>query len=202
MLDSYNEDQTCAMALADFEALDLDPTLPESSGLIDLSAADLRALLPLASADETRYNLNGILVEVDAVGRTLTMVATDGHCLGRIVRPCTANADASFILSRDAITKALALSGRGKRALPVLLEMSVSGRYSACALLVGQARITDVEVSGQYPDYRQVIADDDPGRIEDMVKLTIGRVKAAARNMAPDVACIGTTTEPGAAAAE
>ena len=48
-----------------------------------------------ASIDETRYNLNGVYLEVDAQRAELRMVATDGHRLAHVDRAIGPDSTAS-----------------------------------------------------------------------------------------------------------
>jgi DNA polymerase III sliding clamp (beta) subunit (PCNA family) len=172
----YDDGATCAMALADFEALGLDPTPTPGTFLVDLDVRTLRALLPFASEDETRYNLCGILVEVDAAAKRIRLVATDGFTLA-VVERCPAGDDrpgawdvfgamgdrddTAFILSRGACERAIKCAPKPTKSyrptVQVEVKIGTDGAASCLALLSGQARITDAVVDGCYPDWRQVV---------------------------------------------
>lgn len=162
----YDDDATCAMGLADFEALGLDPVAGPGTFLVGVDVAALKAVLTFASEDSTRYNLCGVLVEVDAAAKLLRLVATDGHALAVVERTVDDPAifaamgerdRSAFILSSDAVTQAIKCAGRSR--LPVLLEIGIAtdGSAGCAAILAFQARITSCTVDGVFPDWRQVV---------------------------------------------
>jgi DNA polymerase III sliding clamp (beta) subunit (PCNA family) len=172
----YDDEQTCAMALADFDALGLDTTPVAMPGafLLNVDVATIKALLPFACEDSTRYNLCGILVEVDAGARKLRLVATDGHALAVVERDILdvaglpeacdamgARERTAFILGRDALERAVKCAPRVtktyKPAVQIEIAIDVEGNAACLAMLSGQARITDVVVDGVFPDWRQVV---------------------------------------------
>lgn len=76
-----------------------------------ISLVHIRALLPLASTDETRFNLNGI-----HIGKDGEAVATDGHAIGMIKEAVPFNGD---------LTAAMACKHSNPRAPGLILRRDV-----------------------------------------------------------------------------
>ena len=107
------------------------------------------------STDETRYNINGVLVETVAESgpqKAIRFVATDGHRLALIDRPAE-----GFALGESVI-----IPRKGIQEIKKVLE----GNEGAAKVEVANGFFTvhsgDVTlgvrlVDGQFPDYRQVI---------------------------------------------
>ncbi len=108
------------------------------------------------STDETRYNINGVLVETvagdTAKTQNLRFVATDGHRLALIDRPAAGfGLDQSVIIPRKGIQEIKkVLEGNDGAA-------KVEVRDGFFTVLSGDVTLGVRLVDGQFPDYRQVI---------------------------------------------
>jgi DNA polymerase-3 subunit beta len=152
-------------ARADFNlsgnAADEYPTLPVASPstTVNVQAAVLAQMIErtmyAASADETRYNLNGVFVEQLPDTGKLRMVATDGHRLAYV--------DREFGTELDALEGGVIIPRKGLSELKRLvdeedadeLELGFDGNYG----LVRKRGVTLVMrlIEGDFPNYRQVI---------------------------------------------
>ncbi len=103
------------------------------------------------SSDETRYHLNGVLLESD--GEILRMVSTDGHRLSKIERklPGFPKLDQGVILPR----KGLAEIARALDAASGECELAIHRPYAF--VKVGNAVLSAKLVEAQFPPYQQVI---------------------------------------------
>jgi len=104
-----------------------------------------------ASTDETRYNINGILLECNA-GK-MKMVATDGHRLALIEKTIEGTQD---------IQNNVILPKKGVVEFKRLLEEKDGGvklSFSKTYLIMkrGNATIVTRLIDGEFPDYNQVI---------------------------------------------
>ncbi len=106
------------------------------------------------STDETRYNINGVLIESLAEGRNqlVRFVATDGHRLAFIDRQAE-----GFVLPEPVI-----VPRKGIQELKKILEgnegsAKVEVRDGFFTVQSGQVTLGIRLVDGQFPDYRQVI---------------------------------------------
>lgn len=135
----------------------------------------LENVAKFASTDETRYVLNGVLVERDADGKPRA-VATDGHRLMSVTwneksvdvdAVVPAEAQSFGVISADHATNAAkANKGRkGEIGALVLAEVSASVAslkgvtgHGATGVLTPTGNATEVEkINGRFPDYRQVV---------------------------------------------
>ena len=123
----------------------------------EMAGSDLAALLwtvrPAVSTEETRYYLNGVLLErADA---ELIATATDGHRMisRRVAAPDGAElpegSSGSLIVPRAALS---AIEGLAK-------EARVTVRLSGVAIRVeaGETTLTSKLVDGTFPDWRRVL---------------------------------------------
>jgi DNA polymerase III subunit beta len=115
-----------------------------------------------ASTEETRPQLNGVLVQ--GTGQQVVFVATDGHRLARASRT------GSFAgLSKDGVivpTRALqAVSRTAQDATgPVEFQIASGKNQAGFTMQVGEYRVQIVTrlLEGPYPNYEQVIPKDHP----------------------------------------
>lgn len=120
--------------------------------------ADLAALAPCQSTEETRYYLNGIALQVrDLAGRErFTMAATDGHNIGAASRELPAGAETL----PDAILRSKAVSLLGKAAKlasdaeTMAIEFDTAGRSAGLFRLdLGPVSIWTKAIDGTFPDW-------------------------------------------------
>jgi DNA polymerase-3 subunit beta len=114
-----------------------------------------------ASMDETRYNLNGVYLEVQKETGKLRMVATDGHRLALV--------DRQLECDLSDLTSGVIIPRKGLQELKRLLDESDSEPVElAFEGNSGLARRGDVTlvmrlIEGEFPNYNQVIPSD-PGQ--------------------------------------
>jgi len=113
-----------------------------------------------ASADETRYNLNGVFVEFLADAGKLRMVATDGHRLAYVDRPLGVELKG---LARGVIIPRKGLA-EFKRLVDEEDADEVELAFEGNSALVRKRGVTLSMrlIEGEFPNYRQVIPQ--PGR--------------------------------------
>lgn len=137
------------------------PSLPELPGdrLVGLPAAVLSVMIErtiyAASVDETRYNLNGAFLEVDAKAGKLRLVATDGHRLALVDRslgPDVEGLASGVIVPRKGLAET-------KRLVDEDDADDVELGFSGGSGLVRRGGVTLVMrlIEGEFPDYRKVI---------------------------------------------
>lgn len=134
------------------------PTMPEFSDKKTLvfDSAALKAMIVktlfAVSTDETKYNLNGVYLESTG-GKTLRMVATDGHRLSYNDREMTQpfNLAKPVLLPRKGVLELQKMIQEEDAGIPFLIE----GRN----VIVKQGEITLFIrlIEGDFPDYHQVI---------------------------------------------
>jgi len=125
-----------------------------------------------ASADETRYNLNGVFLERSADSGKARMVATDGHRLAvvdRMLASDLAGLEAGVIIPRKGLVEL-------KRLLDEEDGEEVELGFEGNSGLVRRGGVTLVMrlIEGEFPNYRQVIPR------EMTIQLTVG-VEALSR---------------------
>ncbi len=106
-----------------------------------------------ASTDEARPVLTGILLQVDAQGKTLA--ATDGHRLA--VRKLNARSDADLDTRLIIPARALAELPRAFRGETGEVEVIVSKARNQIFFRAGTSEVTSRLIDGHYPNYAQVI---------------------------------------------
>ncbi|MBW2447627.1 MAG: DNA polymerase III subunit beta [Deltaproteobacteria bacterium] len=143
------------------------PTLPGASPkkLVPMQAVVLSQMIErtmyATCADETRYNLNGVYVEVLPDVGKLRMVATDGHrlaCVDRTIAEGLEDLPAGIIIPRKGLAELKRLVDEDDADE---IELGFEGNS-------GLARKGDVTlamrlIEGEFPNYRQVIPKE-PGR--------------------------------------
>lgn len=148
---------------------------------IEIPARTLLAMAELAAQKDTRYYLQGVLVDIPAAGEC-RLVATDGHAVG-ITRLDTVAAGAAvpqqFILPRDLVRKFKPKDG----ALTVRIEDDdPNGRTHARPVSI-TAEASGLTASGStidgiFPDYRRVIPHEPTG---EAAQLNVGYLIAFAK---------------------
>lgn len=127
-------------------------TVPVSSGIL---SAMIERTMYAASVDETRYNLNGVYLEVLGETDEIRLVATDGHRLACVDR--SIEGDASALASGVIIPR------KGLGELKRLVDEDDAEEIElAFANNSGLARKGDVTlvmrlIEGEFPNYNQVI---------------------------------------------
>lgn len=115
------------------------------------------------STDETRYNINGFLLEKEA--SKIKMVTTDGHRLAFIEKK-----DSIGISSGD--KNSVLLPRKGVMEIKRLLDENTDGKFllgigPKSAVMKKNATFINVRLlEGEFPDYRKVIPKDNDKTIE------------------------------------
>jgi DNA polymerase-3 subunit beta len=108
-----------------------------------------------ASADETRYNLNGVFVEFIAETQKIRMVATDGHRLAYVDRPLG--------VDLKSLGSGVIIPRKGLAELKRLVDEEDSDEvelgFEGSSALVRKRGVTLSMrlIEGEFPNYRQVI---------------------------------------------
>jgi len=143
------------------------PTLPGASPkkLIPMQAVVLSQMIErtmyATCSDETRYNLNGVYVEVLPDVGKLRMVATDGHrlaCVDRAIAEGLEDLPPSIIIPRKGLAEL-------KRLVDEEDADEVELGFEGNSGLVRKGNVTLAMrlIEGEFPNYRQVIPNE-PGR--------------------------------------
>jgi DNA polymerase-3 subunit beta len=116
-----------------------------------------------ASADETRYNLNGVFLEYQPEFEKLRMVATDGHRLAYCDRPISSDISGignGVIIPRKALAELKKLVDEDDADE---IEIGFDGNNS----LVRSGNVVLIMrlIEGEFPNYRQVIPRDPSRRV-------------------------------------
>jgi DNA polymerase III subunit beta len=127
----------------------------EAAQLLDMVNRTVHAM----SNDETRYNLNGICFELHAGAKkepaSLRLVATDGHRLAIVSRPCgDLQLGNRIIVPRKGVLEIKKILEDTKGEIGVAFEDG---------FLILQNQTTKVSIrliDGEFPDYNQVIPKD------------------------------------------
>jgi len=172
------------------------PTLP-SYEEVSFSSFDAKLFVDMvektsyaASTDETRYNLNGVLVESAPAGaddpNQFVMVATDGHRLVHIERSFDGIANSEW----DKEHQSVILPRKGLAELKRLLDGEGKGDKTDIPLEVGFHENHAVIkrggtvlgmrlIDGAFPDYRQVI----PKIADKLVRISRSDLSASLRRV-------------------
>jgi DNA polymerase-3 subunit beta len=108
-----------------------------------------------ASADETRYNLNGVFFELNEESGKSRMVATDGHRLAIVER--------NLGMKLDSLSPGVIIPRKGLAELKRLLDEEDSDEFvlgfEGNSGLVQKGGVTLVMrlIEGEFPNYQQVI---------------------------------------------
>jgi DNA polymerase-3 subunit beta len=114
------------------------------------------------STDETRAVLNGVYMQAE--GKHLAMVATDGHRLSRSTR----KGDFSGLGKQAVIIPSKTIQALGRMAAeatsPVEVAVSTQRNHIAFRLRIGQSDVTVYSrlLEGPFPNYEQVIPKNNP----------------------------------------
>ncbi len=160
------------------------PTLPSFTPerTVPVQAAVLSTMIErtmyASSVDETRYNLNGVHLEVLADSGKIRMVATDGHRLARIDRTLASDPSAlasGVIIPRQGLAE---LKRLVDEADADEIELAFEGNN-------GLARKGDVTlvmrlIEGEFPNYSQVV----PKQISRRVTIPTDTLTQALRRVA------------------
>jgi len=149
------EAETCQFRIMGLPREDF-PKLPEfkDKEIIKIQQGLFKEMLTLTSFavshDETRYVLNGILMEIKR--NTLTLVATDGRRLAMIEKKINfdANKEIKVVIPFKTIQELL-------RNLNDEEELSLVVGHNQILLDLGLVMIISRLIEGEFPDYRQVI---------------------------------------------
>ncbi|MAE94754.1 MAG: DNA polymerase III subunit beta [Deltaproteobacteria bacterium] len=140
------------------------PSLPDFSPgkLVRLQAAVLGQMIErtmyAASADETRYNLNGVYFEVIEAEEKIRMVATDGHRLALVDRVVGSNA--------SGLASGVIIPRKGLAELKRLVdeedadEVEIGFEGNSGLARKGDVTLVMRLIEGEFPNYRQVVPDD------------------------------------------
>ena len=153
----------CARASFDLagNAAEEYPTLPTLASVQTVSAPGIvlgqmiERTMYAASADETRYNLNGVFVEYLEDGDKIRMVATDGHRLAYVDRPLGVPLGS---LGRGVIIPRKGLA-EFKRLVDEEDADEIELGFEGNSALVRKHGVTLSMrlIEGEFPNYRQVI---------------------------------------------
>jgi len=137
------------------------PTLPEFSpeATVRIPSEVLSAMIErtmyAASVDETRYNLNGVFLEVHPDTGKLRMVATDGHRLALVDREVPGRL--------EALANGVIIPRKGLAELKRLLdeddveEVEIGFEGNSGLARKGGVTLVMRLIEGEFPNYKQVI---------------------------------------------
>ncbi len=137
------------------------PTLPTASpgGTVTAPAAVLGEMIErtmyAASADESRYNLNGVFLEVLSDSGKLRMVATDGHRLAYVDRALAddlSSLASGVIVPRKALAELKRLVDEDDAD-----EIEIGFEGNSGLVRKGEVELVMRLIEGEFPNYRQVI---------------------------------------------
>jgi DNA polymerase-3 subunit beta len=158
----------------------------EPRATLDVEGADLAALIGrvahAVSTDQTRYYLNGALLELQVGGGRILLTATDGHRLAHSSCPVaiTGDARATAIVPRQALERLARAKGAVRVSLAAdRIEAAWEGHVLASRL-----------IDGTYPEWRRVVpqADAEPVILETAaLGAAVDRVAWAARDKTSSV---------------
>jgi DNA polymerase-3 subunit beta len=160
------------------------PTLPSFAPekTVPVQAAVLSTMIErtmyASSVDETRYNLNGVHLEVLADSGKIRMVATDGHRLARI--------DRTLASDPSALASGVIIPRKGLAELKRLVDEDDADEVElAFEGNSGLARKGDVTlvmrlIEGEFPNYSQVV----PKQISRRVTIPTDDLSHALRRVA------------------
>jgi DNA polymerase-3 subunit beta len=159
------------------------PTLPGFSPdrTVTLDANILAGMVErtmyAASLDETRYNLNGVYLEVQKDSRKLRMVATDGHRLAMV--------DREIETDLEGLASGVIIPRKGLAELKRLLDEDDSHEvelaFEGNSGLARKGGVTLVMrlIEGEFPNYQQVI----PKEVGHQITLPADRLTQALRRV-------------------
>jgi DNA polymerase-3 subunit beta len=145
------------------------PTLPGATPkkMIPMQAVVLSQMIDrtmyATCADETRYNLNGVYVEVLADVGKLRMVATDGHrlaCVDRTVAEGLDDLPAGLIIPRKGLAELKKLVDEEDAD-----EVQLGFEGNSGLVRKGDVTLAMRLIEGEFPNYRQVIPKESDRRL-------------------------------------
>ena len=143
---------------SDFPEMPEKPSAKPVSVDPELFCRLVESVVQFASADETRYNLAGVLLENS--GGSLRMVATDGHRLAMAEGEAAGIGDlistGRILAPKKGILEIAKLAESG----PGSIELSASEKFLFASK--GDTEIWVRLLDADFPDYRQVIPKDNP----------------------------------------
>ena len=161
--DSYTLNITCGRSK--FSLAGTDAT--EYPEIAEIKPADLATLpapvlsemidktIYAASTDESRYNLNGVYLEVDKKEGKIRMVATDGHRLALIEREGLELAnklDKGVIIPRKGLAELKRLLDEGNTT-----ELKIGFEGSSVLVKSEEVSLVMRLIEGEFPNYSQVL---------------------------------------------
>ncbi len=171
-LRSAGDDVVCEAASSEVRLAGIDPDeypdIEEPEGCLmsmPLAAALVDKVAYAASRDETRYTLNGVLLEVE--GRQLKLVGTDGHRLARFAGklPPGSECDGGEEPVKAIVPVRLLQEGvrlGGKLGGSVTFELY---EKAAGIRINGSVRMWSKLIEGQYPAYEEAIPSEFAGTV-------------------------------------
>lgn len=135
---------------------------PEASATLVLEASALGAALARVAAaisrEETRYYLNGVMIENAGPdsGGGVRLVTTDGHRLHALQLACTVEGDLPQVIVPAATVAIL----RGLEGEELTLQLAPGGIVATC----GAVEVLSKTIDGTFPEWQRVVppAVDDP----------------------------------------
>jgi len=127
----------------------------------DLFSRFIPRIIHAVGSDESRYALNGAKLEI--TGERIRMVATDGHRLALVEH------DGQFGEELDVIIAKKALAELAKLCAGFDGEMLIGKADNHIHFKLGKREVVSCLLSGQYPDYANVLPSDNHNRF------TVGR---------------------------
>ncbi|MBI5085316.1 MAG: DNA polymerase III subunit beta [Acidobacteria bacterium] len=128
------------------------------------------------SAEESRFTLNGALIQIK--GRTLTMVATDGHRLSLVEceNPLESEANYRALLPRKAMAEIMKLAADAEAKDAVV---GFSGDENHLFFQLGSRLLISRKLTGNFPDFERVLPKSHSHTVEldrDELRASIERV--------------------------
>ncbi|MCQ2106258.1 MAG: DNA polymerase III subunit beta [Fibrobacter sp.] len=164
-------------SLMGFDASDFPPFPEVESTSLTFAASELAFLVEktafAVSSDSTRQNLNGVFLE--AVDGKVSMVATDGHRMGRAsIEQEGANLDGGVIILPKVLQQILRLAKNDE-------QIEVRTTETHILFSTGNTQIISKLYEGPYPNYRAVI----PQNFERTVQANVTDLQNKVRSILP-----------------
>lgn len=132
------------------------PEMPEPLAQLPLSllAGMIQKTIFAISAEESRFTLNGALLQVK--GKTITMVATDGHRLALVEceNPMQSETNYKALLPRKAMAEILKLASDSETKDAAV---DFSGDDNHLFFQVGARLLISRKLTGNFPDFERVL---------------------------------------------
>ena len=133
-----------------------------------INTRTLRAVNLMASVEETRFYLRGVLVTVDADG--VTYVATDGHRLAVVRVESEAEKGAeltgAWIIPSEIIAKLPKPKKNSTFDYAILRAEGEGDGLQLTLTPVGESGVIFKPIAGQFPDWARVIPKAPSGKLE------------------------------------